>query len=74
MPNKWSGCSVDDFKAHYQLFKSKDGKYCDDVICRETTQATGKVLVEAINTSWCMRELVLARVKINQESRFEVRV
>ena len=28
MPNKWSGCSVDDFKAHYQLFKNRDGKYC----------------------------------------------
>ena len=28
MPNKWSGCSVDDFRAHYQLFKSRDGQYC----------------------------------------------
>ena len=28
MPNKWSGCSVDDFKVHYQLFKNTDGIYC----------------------------------------------
>ena len=28
MPNKWSGCSNDDFMAAYQLFKSRDGTYC----------------------------------------------
>jgi len=46
MPNKWSGCSVDDFKAHYQLFKSKDGKYCmEEATTEPTTPAPGSVCV-----------------------------
>jgi len=28
MPSSWSGCSIDDFKAAYQMIKTKDGKYC----------------------------------------------
>ena len=26
--DKWSTCSVEDFKAHYQMFTNIDGSYC----------------------------------------------
>jgi len=38
MPNHWSGCSVDDFKAAYQKIKSIDTKYClksDELRCSD---------------------------------------
>jgi len=28
VPSSWSGCSRDDFKAAYQMHKSRNGKYC----------------------------------------------
>ena len=43
MPNKWSGCSVDDFRAHYQLFKNRDGRYCLEGNAPQRKSSTGSV-------------------------------
>merc|ERR1712212_215558 len=36
VPSSWSGCSRDDFKAAYQMHKSRNGKYCLENICHFT--------------------------------------